>query len=722
MPAFQFFHAMHAGRTQPNETQSRSVCARVTRRKTFDNNCRVMRRLMMMMMMMILTLVTMGVQMKALSQQTVDLCHNIHTSDLEIPSGLSSSTQCLEVKRTRIPVIRGSAFTGLHNLRRVHIVDNDVLKTVADFAFSRLPQLANIFISQNAVLESIGAFAFSDLPELIELTIAKSKHLTSIHPDAFKDLVKLRRLIISNTGILTLPDFSKMHSAADYFVLDLHDNSRIQKVPANAFNGACTQAIRDIRLTRNGIKTVARDAFNGTKMHRLSLKGNRQLSYIHPNAFASSSELVLIDISQTALSSLPDAILGNLHSLIAESAVRLKKFPPPQAFAKLHEARVTYPSHCCIFLPMQRNSSKHPLCSLREARENAAFFWDHCLGNFNVTCSPAPDAFNPCEDIMTSASLRGLIWVVSVLALLGNVLVLLVLLGSASKLTVPRFLMCHLAFADLCMGVYLLVIAATDTLTRGHYHNHAIDWQTGLGCEAAGFFTVFASELSVFTLTAITLERWHTITHALRLDRKFRLRHACAVMTAGWIFSCLAATMPTLGVSSYSKVSICLPMDVESSWSQVYVVSLLLLNMAAFACVCACYLSIYLAVRHPSGATARADARVAQRMAVLVFTDFLCMAPISFFAVSAALKRPLITVSDAKLLLVLFYPINSCANPFLYAFFTRAFRRDFVLLVARFGLCKARAHGYRADSSSCQLKSGPVNMCLTSAGRPGVDR
>lgn len=76
-------------------------------------------------------------------------------------------------------------------------------------------------------------------------------------------------------------------------------------------------------------------------------------------------------------------------------------------------------------------SSKHPLCSLRQARENAAFFGDHCLGSFNVTCSPAPDAFNPCEDIMISASLRGLIWVVSVLAVLGNVVVLLVLLGNA---------------------------------------------------------------------------------------------------------------------------------------------------------------------------------------------------------------------------------------------------------------------------------------------------
>lgn len=65
---------------------------------------------------------------------------------------------------------------------------------------------------------------------------------------------------------------------------------------------------------------------------------------------------------------------------------------------------------------------------------------------------------------------------------------------------------------------------------------------------------VFATELSVFTLTAITLERWHTITHALRLDRKLRLRHACIVMTAGWIFSSLAALLPTLGVSSYGKV------------------------------------------------------------------------------------------------------------------------------------------------------------------------
>lgn len=148
------------------------------------------------------------------------------------------------------------------------------------------------------------------------------------------------------------------------------------------------------------------------------------------------------------------------------------------------------------------------------------------------------------------------------------------------------------------------------------------------------------------------------------------------------------------------QVSICLPMDVESLVSQIYVVSLLLLNILAFFCVCGCYLSIYLTIRNPSSAPAHADTCIAQRMAILIFTDFICMAPISFFAISAALKLPLITVSESKLLLVLFYPINSCSNPFLYAFFTRTFRRDFFLFAARFGLFKTRAQIYRTENSS----------------------
>ncbi|XP_068160873.1 follicle-stimulating hormone receptor isoform X2 [Antennarius striatus] len=687
---------------------------------------------MMMMMMMMSLIVLMIVMMKTAgafkpgsetdSRPGLDvdfpkygsqICERLSSRVTQIPSNVSVDTRCLYVKRTQISAIPRGGLSGLQHLRKITVSENDLLKTICSFAFAGPPRLTSIIISGNAALETIESSALSDLPELFELIITKSKHLTQIHRDAFKNIPKLRYLTISNTGLTVFPDFTMIHSAAPGFLFDLKENIHIDRVPANAFRGLCTQTIFEMfkehnssllrRLNRNGIKEVASDAFNGTKMHRLLLKGNQQLTHIHPNAFAGSSELVALDVSHTALSSLPNDVLGGLKTLIAESAFHLKELPPPQLFTRLREANLTYPSHCCAFHNVPRNKSRwSPLCSHPLAQSNRHFYKDYCSNSTSITCTPIWDDFNPCEDIMTPVALRVLIWVVSVLALLGNVTVLLVLLGSRSKLTVPRFLMCHLAFSDLCMGIYLVVIATVDILTRGRYYNHAIDWQTGLGCSAAGFFTVFASELSVFTLTAITLERWHTITHALRLDRKVRLRHACVVMTAGWIFSSLCALLPTLGVSSYGKVSICLPMDVESLVSQVYVVSLLLLNILAFVCVCGCYLSIYLTVRNPSSAPARADTRVAKRMAVLIFTDFICMAPISFFAVSAAIKLPLITVSDAKLLLVLFYPINSCSNPFLYAFFTRTFRRDFFLLLARFGLFKKRAHIYRTESSSCQ--------------------
>uniref|UniRef100_A0A8C9VES3 G-protein coupled receptors family 1 profile domain-containing protein n=1 Tax=Scleropages formosus TaxID=113540 RepID=A0A8C9VES3_SCLFO len=96
--------------------------------------------------------------------------------------------------------------------------------------------------------------------------------------------------------------------------------------------------------------------------------------------------------------------------------------------------------------------------------------------------------------------------------------------------------------------------------------------------------------------------------------------------------------------------------------------------------------------------------KLLRRMAVLIFTDFLCMAPISFFAILAAFKLPLITLSHAKVLLVFFYPINSCANPFLYAFFTTTFKRDFFILASRFGCFKARAQMCRTEMSSPQIR------------------
>ncbi|XP_019138009.2 follicle-stimulating hormone receptor isoform X2 [Corvus cornix cornix] len=577
------------------------------------------------------------------------------------------------------------------------------MRVIPKGAFAGLVDLEKIEISQNDALEVIEANVFSNLPKLHEIRIEKANNLVYIDKDAFQHLPSLRYLLISNTGLRFLPAVHKIHS--------------FQKVL--------------LWLNKNGIQDIENHAFNGTYLDELNLSDNHNLEKLPNEVFQGANGPAVLDISSTKISFLPSHGLELIKKLRARSTYNLKKLPDLSKFRSLIEANFTYPSHCCAFTNWKRQKTElHPICSISQVKQDfeeksgkklqrrsavedyisnygarfdlAENEFDYGLCNevINVACSPKPDAFNPCEDIMGYNILRVLIWFISILAITGNTVVLIILISSQSKLTVPRFLMCNLAFADLCIGIYLLFIASVDIQTKSQYYNYAIDWQTGAGCNAAGFFTVFASELSVYTLTVITLERWHTITYAMQLHRKVRLRHAVIIMIFGWVFAFTVALLPIFGVSSYMKVSICLPMDIETPFAQAYVIFLLVLNVVTFVIICVCYICIYFTVRNHSVVSSSSDTNIAKRMAILIFTDFLCMAPISFFAISASLKVPLITVSNSKILLVLFYPINSCANPFLYAIFTKTFRRDFFILLSKFGCCEMQAQIYRTEISS----------------------
>lgn len=44
---------------------------------------------------------------------------------------------------------------------------------------------------------------------------------------------------------------------------------------------------------------------------------------------------------------------------------------------------------------------------------------------------------------------------------------------------VSKFLMSNLAFADLCLGLYLALIAAIDAHSMGEYFNYGYEWQYG---------------------------------------------------------------------------------------------------------------------------------------------------------------------------------------------------------------------------------------------------
>ncbi|XP_071754035.1 lutropin-choriogonadotropic hormone receptor [Centroberyx gerrardi] len=634
-------------------------------------------------------------------------------------------------------VTEGSAVVTGHRDKRL-VLYHLTLRTISSHSFEGLRGVQRIEIAQSVTLETIETLAFNNLPNLSEISIQNTRSLMHIDKGTFNNLPKLRYLSISNTGITFFPDMTSIHSLESDFILDICDNLYLLAIPPNAFTGMTREYVT-MNLYNNGIREIQDHAFNRTKIDKLVLKNNRNLRVIHREAFKGATGPGVLDVSATALGKLPSQGLESVLVLLAQSAYSLKRLPPLQGLWSLREAHLTYNSHCCALLSwnthrdfpvnpawsngscgdsgpsarVQGLSGASPDTTLfmdvASVSDDDLFVMDEGFGDVNfhypeldfcqtrpsLLCTPEADAFNPCEDIAGFGFLRVAIWFINILAITGNLTVLLVFFSSRNKLTVPRFLMCHLAFADLCIGIYLLMIAIVDLRTRGHYSQHAIEWQTGPGCSAAGFLSVFGGELSVYTLSTITLERWHTITNALQVERRLGLTQAAGIMAAGWLISLGMGTLPLVGVSSYNKVSMCLPMDIETPLAQAFIIILLLFNVAAFLVVCVCYVLIYLAVRNPEFPGRSADTKIAKRMAVLIFTDLLCMAPISFFAISAAFKVPLITVTNSKILLVLFFPINSCANPFLYAIFTKAFRKDAYQLMSAMGCCKSKASLYR---------------------------
>ena len=352
----------------------------------------------------------------------------------------------------------------------------------------------------------------------------------------------------------------------------------------------------------------------------------------------------------------------------------------------------------------------------------------------NLTCTPLNDAFNPCGDLLYSNALRVCTWFVLVFAIFGNSFKLFVLLLSKRKISIAKILMCNLAFANLCMGMFLLMLTSADLYSLGEYQNFAFNWQYQNGCKIAGFVSIFSTELAVIVLTIITVERYFTIVHPLKLDKHLNTKQIVVLMGLGWGFAVTVASLPFFGVSSYQKVAICLPFEVQSTVSKAYVTFLLATNGLAFFFVLFCYGRMYCSLgRAESGTSAnRVESRVAKRMAMLVITNFACWFPIALVSLIAIYGKALIGVPAAQVFLVFVYPINSFTNPYLYAIGTKHFQIDALEILSRLGVCSSAIEKLRNRLRE-QIETVPTSRGITgskvslSSGRsphqsPGVSR
>ena len=234
------------------------------------------------------------------------------------------------------------------------------------------------------------------------------------------------------------------------------------------------------------------------------------------------------------------------------------------------------------------------------------------------------------------------------------------------------FLLANLALSDFIMGIYLLLMAAVDTHYRGDYARHDAAWKLSVLCTVAGFLSTCSGELSVLTLSAITLERYIVIVFNSPLV-VIGKKQVKAMVLIIWLFVLTICLVPCFDGSYfknyYGQSEMCLPIPITSdrqtgleytstrvryeTEEEVYFIweysaepviaslpngwefSMFVfigINGTALVTILALYMRMFQAVKRTQGAarstTMKADLSLARKMTIIVGTDALCWFPV----------------------------------------------------------------------------------------------
>lgn len=220
-----------------------------------------------------------------------------------------------------------------------------------------------------------------------------------------------------------------------------------------------------------------------------------------------------------------------------------------------------------------------------------------------IDCNPKPDEFSSCEDLMSNLVLRCCIWILGIIALVGNVLVIMWRIRHRAANRVHSFLISNLAFGDFLMGIYLIIIAAIDWYYRGVYFIHDASWRQSELCKLAGFVCTVSSEISVFTLTLITMDRFIAIVFPFRMKR-LELKHIKVIVCIIWVVCLIIGGIPLLSIQYfqdfYGRSGVCLALHIThqrpNGW-EYSVFIYLVLNLISFTLIAVAYVSMFFVAR-----------------------------------------------------------------------------------------------------------------------------
>ena len=143
----------------------------------------------------------------------------------------------------------------------------------------------------------------------------------------------------------------------------------------------------------------------------------------------------------------------------------------------------------------------------------------------HIDCFDHSDECNEqcSKEILEGYLIKGLSWTIGLLAILAN----LVVIGKSVKALkrcktsvalINRFLILVIALGDFFVGCYLFIIATYDAMIfKRSYCQKQISWITSIECSVIGVFSTIGSQISLFSMTGLSMVRIYGICNSMRI-------------------------------------------------------------------------------------------------------------------------------------------------------------------------------------------------------------
>ena len=493
-----------------------------------------------------------------------------------------------------------------NQLENVQFVFDDCQSlTMLDLSSNRIRSLKDVFNKEliylrvlkleSNLLREIGDADLKHLIGLQLLSLANNK-IEHIADRAFDSLLHLNNLDLSRNRLRSLPSQSIIYGRLKFFnvqenpkLLDFPDAHQFKEISALKLHYSyhCCPFLKlqeereltDLKEFFFNELSSAGDQMDQEQMIRESLKSKENRKRMEQ-----PDHDIIID---TNPSDEFKQIVGSGDTVVVAHPFESFKYDADElARVDVNDLRqIIDRVDCNDRERLMKNSSLLKVCNYKEYKQSTSF-----------RCSPEPDPFTPCSNLLEDWWLRISVWLVSIVGILSNSCVVIyniihsiLYYNNNNAISVPTFLLTNLATADSLMSIYLLFIAVKDTASRQNFGKSALIWQRSFSCNLAGFLSVVSSVSSALCLAFITFERYYAIKNSINLNKRVSPKLAFILTTMIWIISLIAAALPLFELNDYSAYAICLPFDTRNQLFQIYLIGLNILLVMCFFFICVCY-------------------------------------------------------------------------------------------------------------------------------------